>query len=47
MAMLNWDELERTCLNCRRCALADTRTNVVFGTGVRDAEVLFVGEGPG
>ena len=32
---------------CRRCALADTRQNVVFGVGVPDAEVLFIGEGPG
>ena len=45
--MMNWEELEQTCLSCQKCALADTRTHVVFGVGVRDAEVLFVGEGPG
>jgi len=45
--MMNWDELEQTCLNCQKCALADTRTNVVFGVGPRDAEVLCIGEGPG
>lgn len=28
-------------------ACAQTRTNVVFGQGVPNAEVLFVGEGPG
>ena len=44
---MNWDELEQTCLNCQKCALADTRTNVVFGVGPRDAEVLCIGEGPG
>ena len=27
--------------------LAQTRSNVVFGIGPKDAEVLFVGEGPG
>ena len=27
--------------------LAATRNNVVFGVGQRDAEILFVGEGPG
>jgi DNA polymerase len=43
----NWDELEAECLSCRKCALADTRTNVVFGDGNRQAEVMFVGEGPG
>ena len=43
----NWEELEQACLSCRRCALADTRNNVVFGTGPRDAEVMCIGEGPG
>ena len=47
MPMLNWDELEAQCLSCRKCALCEERTNVVFGVGPRDAEVLFIGEGPG
>ena len=47
MAMLNWDELEAQCKSCRKCALCEERTNVVFGVGNRDAEVLFIGEGPG
>ena len=42
-----WEELERACGECRACALAETRTNVVFGDGARDAEILLVGEGPG
>ena len=45
--MMTWEELERQCLACQRCALADSRTHVVFGAGQRDAEVMFVGEGPG
>lgn len=45
--MLSWEALEETCQNCRRCSLSDTRTNVVFGVGSRQAEVLFIGEGPG
>lgn len=45
--MADWDDLERRCGQCRKCPLADTRTNVVFGAGQRTAEVLFVGEGPG
>lgn len=45
--MLNWEQLEAACAQCQRCALADTRHNVVFGTGVRTAEVMLVGEGPG
>ncbi|NLT15253.1 MAG: uracil-DNA glycosylase [Clostridiales bacterium] len=45
--MLSWDELENACKSCTKCALYETRTNVVFGVGNRGAEVLFVGEGPG
>ena len=45
--MLTWDDLEAACRDCRKCALNETRTNVVFGVGNRSAEVLFVGEGPG
>lgn len=45
--MLDWDTLERSCLECRKCALAETRTNVVFGVGNPQAEVMFIGEGPG
>ena len=47
MSILNWDELERECKDCRKCSLCETRNNVVFGDGSRDAEVLFIGEGPG
>ena len=45
--MTKWEELERRCMACQRCALADTRTHVVFGAGRKDAEVMFIGEGPG
>ena len=43
---MNFDELKQQCLACQRCGLCETRTHVVFGQGVPDAEVLFVGEGP-
>lgn len=33
--------------DCVRCPLAQTRTQVVFGAGDADAELMFVGEGPG
>ncbi|MDL2218836.1 uracil-DNA glycosylase [Ruminococcaceae bacterium OttesenSCG-928-O06] len=42
-----WESLREQCLACQKCALASTRTQVVFGTGNPAAEVLFVGEGPG
>lgn len=45
--MLSWEELERQCNNCTRCQLCRTRNNVVFGVGNRNADVMFVGEGPG
>ena len=33
--------------SCERCALAAGRTQVVFGAGDPDAELVFVGEAPG
>jgi uracil-DNA glycosylase family 4 len=32
---------------CTRCALAEGRTQVVFGSGSPNAELMFVGEAPG
>jgi DNA polymerase len=45
--MVTWEELEARCRACRACALADTRKNVVFGVGNPQADILFIGEGPG
>lgn len=45
--MGEWENLESTCQDCTRCVLCKTRKNVVFGVGVRDADIMFVGEGPG
>jgi uracil-DNA glycosylase len=33
--------------DCKRCKLAPLRTNLVFGVGNPEAELMFVGEGPG
>ena len=44
---MTWEELESTCLQCRKCGLCEKRTNVVFGVGNRSADVMFIGEGPG
>jgi DNA polymerase len=33
--------------DCRRCQLADGRTNLVYGVGNPHARLVFVGEGPG
>ena len=45
--MLDWTQLEKSCMGCTRCGLCETRTNVVFGVGERTADIMFVGEGPG
>lgn len=45
--MMNWEQLEESCKSCQKCGLAATRTNVVFGVGPKQTQILFVGEGPG
>jgi uracil-DNA glycosylase len=40
-------EVEQQALACVRCPLARGRTQVVFGEGAPDADLLVVGEGPG
>lgn len=45
--MKDWDTLYEECMSCQKCPLCEARTNVVFGEGNRNAEVMFIGEGPG
>ena len=47
MGLNEWDSLRAACMECQRCGLAETRTNVVFGEGNPQAEVMCIGEGPG
>lgn len=47
MAELSWDTLEGACLNCKKCRLWEMRTNVVIGDGNKEADIMFIGEGPG
>ena len=44
---MTWEQLYDACCNCQACELGKTRTNCVFGTGNREADILFVGEAPG
>ncbi len=44
---LSWEKLREEALNCQKCSLAKTRTQVVFGKGNQKAELMFVGEAPG
>lgn len=39
--------LHQSCLQCQKCPLGATRTNLVFGDGNPNAEIMFIGEGPG
>ncbi len=41
------DELEIKCKNCTKCDLCEGRTNLVFGVGKKDADIMLIGEGPG
>ncbi len=41
------NELYQEALSCRSCNLYRTRTNLVFGEGNPDADLMFVGEAPG
>ncbi len=43
----NWEELEKSIVNCNKCKLCSKRTNIVFGTGNKNADIMFIGEGPG
>lgn len=44
---MDWVQLEQLCQQCTRCSLCETRTNVVFGVGIPNADIMFIGEGPG
>ena len=42
-----WEELEDGIKECKKCKLHSTRNNIVFGVGNREADLMFIGEGPG
>lgn len=43
----SWEELEKSITNCEKCKLCKQRTNIVFGVGNKNADIMFIGEGPG
>ncbi len=45
--MNSWDSLKNICGQCKNCSLCQTRNHVVFGVGREDADIMFIGEGPG
>lgn len=42
-----WEELEASIENCNKCKLCTGRKNIVFGCGNKNANIMFIGEGPG
>ena len=42
-----WHQLKKSCEACQKCSLGSTRTNLVFGVGNQNADLMFVGEAPG
>lgn len=40
-------EFKKCVFSCQKCALSETRRNVVFGEGNTRAKLMFVGEAPG
>jgi DNA polymerase len=45
--MRTLEEAAREAATCTRCRLATGRTQVVYGVGHPDADLMFIGEGPG
>lgn len=43
----NWKQLEESIIDCKKCRLCSNRTNIVFGEGNKEADLMFIGEGPG
>lgn len=44
---IDLEKLEQEVKVCNKCNLCRNRTNTVFGTGNKNAEIMFIGEGPG
>ena len=43
----SWESLKNECAGCSACGLCEGRTNLVFGVGNEQAELMLIGEGPG
>ena len=41
------EKLQKQAQQCHLCELSKTRTHVVFGEGNANADIMFIGEGPG
>ncbi|MCI8965783.1 MAG: uracil-DNA glycosylase [Clostridia bacterium] len=43
----SFEELEEEIKDCNKCKLCNNRNNIVLGCGNREADIMFIGEGPG
>lgn len=43
----DWDSLHSAVKNCTACGLHQSRTQIVFGVGNQQADLMFIGEAPG
>ena len=41
------EELKNAIKDCNKCKLCTRRNNIVFGVGNENADIMFIGEGPG
>ena len=41
------EEIDAVVKKCNKCALCSNRTKTVFGVGNPNADIMFIGEGPG
>ena len=44
---LDLESVANIVAGCEKCVLSKTRTNTVFGSGSENADIMFIGEGPG
>ena len=44
---MNFDQVYKNCKKCSKCSLRNTATQVVPGEGDKNADIMFIGEGPG
>jgi len=40
-------KIKEECLNCQKCSLCKTRTNIVFSDGIPNSKLMLIGEAPG
>lgn len=41
------EKIKEKCLNCKKCLLGKTRTNIVFSAGIPNNKLMLIGEAPG